>query len=115
MLKKCNVRSIVSSIILVVIIATSCSGCAYIKAFMTWAGSTTNSGTNVQGNSLHAGKKETNTTGTDYTNVGKVNHHYMRQTGDYVLRGVGLLGLLALVGFIVLKFFKFLRFLLIRK
>lgn len=82
---------------------------------MDWAGSTTNSGTNVQGNSLHAGKKETNATGTDYTNVGKVNHHYTRQTGDYVLKGIGSVGLLALFGFIIVRFFKFLRFLLVRK
>ena len=87
------------------------SSCAALKAISGALGSTSNSnsGTSVSGNSLHAGKKEINTTGTDYSEVGEIHHNYMKQTGDYVLRIVGLLGILGLLGFIAFRFFKFLK------
>ncbi len=85
------------------------SNCAALKAISGALGSTSNSGTSVSGNSLHAGKKEINTTGTDYSEVGEIHHNYMKQPGDYVISIITLLCIFALIAFIAFRFFKFLK------
>lgn len=81
-------------------------GCAAFNAVAGMLGShsSTNSGTSVNGNHLHAGPKNTKTTLTAYKKVGTIHNHYLRQMGDYV---VLIAVILAAVGIFILMTYQF--------
>ncbi len=104
---KRNVLLMLTTLILAVTI--SLNGCALIKAVSSFISPSHNSGTSVRGNTLHAGPQTNKVGTTGYRNVGEVNYHQVKQTGDYILRIIGLIGLFALLAFITFRFFRFLK------